>query len=260
MEMNRVENKLALVTGASSGFGEACARGFAALGARLILWARRRDRLESLKSELEERHGVSVRIDEVDVRDRQRVLALGAELAAAGQVPDILVNNAGLAAGLSVVHDGDFDDWDRMIDTNLKGLLNVTRAVLPGMVKRNTGHVVNIGSVAGHVAYPKGNVYNATKFAVRGLSDAINIDLFHTNIRVSSVDPGAAETEFSEVRFHGDKNKAKTVYDGFAPLAAQDVADAVLYVVNTPDHVNVTNLVIMPTAQRNPYLIRREGG
>jgi NADP-dependent 3-hydroxy acid dehydrogenase YdfG len=256
--MNRVENRLALVTGASSGFGEACARGFAALGARLILWARRRDRLEALKGELESQHGATVRIDQVDVRDRERVLALGGELAAADQVPDILVNNAGLAAGLSNVQDGDFDDWDRMIDTNVKGLLNVTRAVLPGMVKRNSGHVVNIGSIAGHVAYPKGNVYNASKFAVRGLNEAMNIDLLETNIRVSSVDPGAADTEFSEVRFHGDRARADSVYDGFQPLSADDVADAVLYVVNTPDHVNITNLVIMPTAQRNPYLLRRE--
>jgi NADP-dependent 3-hydroxy acid dehydrogenase YdfG len=158
---------------------------------------------------------------------------------------------------LAKIHEGDFEDWDRMIDTNIKGLLNVTRAVLPMMVERNRGHVVNIGSVAGRMAYPKGNVYNASKFAVRALNDAMNIDLFGTNIRVSTVDPGAAETEFSEVRLHGDKERAKAVYDGFEPLTAVDVADAVRYVVNAPDHVSITDLVIMPTAQRNPYLIHR---
>jgi len=257
--MNRLQDKLVLITGASSGFGEACARGFATAGAGLILWARRIDRLENLKAELEGEHRVAVRIDPVDVRDRESVMRLGKELAASGAVPDILVNNAGLASGLSTVYEGDFEDWDRMIDTNVKGLLNVTRAVLPGMVERNSGHVVNIGSIAGRVAYPKGNVYNASKFAVRALNDAMNIDLVDTKIRVSTVDPGAANTEFSVVRFHGDEERAKTVYDGFTPLSASDIADAVLYIVNAPEHVNITDLVIMPTAQRNPYLLRREG-
>jgi 3-hydroxy acid dehydrogenase/malonic semialdehyde reductase len=255
--MNRIKDKLVLITGASSGFGEACARRFAADGARLMLWARRRERLERLQVELSQQHGVDVKIERVDVRDRDTVLALGDELAAANHTPDILVNNAGLASGLDTIQEGDFDDWDRMIDTNVKGLLNVTRAVLPLMVKRDSGHVVNIGSIAGRVVYPKGNVYNASKFAVRALNEAMNIDLIDTNIRVSTIDPGAAETEFSAVRFHGDEERAQTVYDGFEPLSAADVADAVLYVVNAPEHVNVTELVIMPTAQRNPYLLRR---
>lgn len=256
--MNRIKDKWVLITGASSGFGEACASAFAEYGADLILWARRYERLEELKDRLAGKHGVDVRIDCVDVRDRNAVLAVAAELTAAGIVPDVLVNNAGLASGLDKIHEGDFEDWDRMIDTNVKGLLNVTRAVLPMMVERNRGHVVNIGSVAGRVAYPMGNVYNATKFAVRALNDAMNIDLLGTNIRVSTVDPGAAETEFSEVRFQGDKERARTVYAGFEPLTAVDVADAVRYIVNAPDHVNITDLVIMPTAQRNPYLIHRE--
>ena len=256
--MNRIKGKLVLITGASSGFGEACARRFAADGARLILWARRGDRLEMLQGELSQRHGVDVRTDRIDVRDRDTVLTLAGELAAANHTPDILVNNAGLASGLDTIQEGDFDDWDRMIDTNVKGLLNVTRAVLPLMVERDSGHVVNIGSIAGRVVYPKGNVYNASKFAVRALNEAMNIDLIDTNIRVSIIDPGAAETEFSAVRFHGDKDRAQAVYDGFVPLSAADVADAVLYVVNTPEHVNVTELVIMPTAQRNPYLLRRD--
>jgi 3-hydroxy acid dehydrogenase/malonic semialdehyde reductase len=257
--MSRFDNKLVLITGASSGFGEACARGFAAGGANLILWARRLPRLRKLEAELKESGGTRVRVDELDVRDREAVMAMGRELAESGAVPDILVNNAGLAAGLDAIFEGDFDDWDRMIDTNVKGLLNVTRAILPSMVERNTGHVINIGSVAGRVTYPKGNVYNATKFAVRALNEAMNIDLVGTRIRVSTVDPGAAQTEFSDVRFHGDKERARAVYHGYEPLTAGDVADAVLYVAGTPEHVSITELVIMPTAQRNPYILHREG-
>ena len=257
--MNRFKGKLVLITGASAGFGEACARGFAAEGASLILWARRLPRLNKLHDELTAGHDVSVRVDELDVRDREAVLELGRELAGSGSVPDILVNNAGLAAGLSTIFEGDFEDWDRMIDTNVKGLLNVTRAVLPAMVERNSGHVINIGSVAGRMAYPKGNVYNATKYAVRALNEAMNIDLVGTRVRMSTVDPGAARTEFSDVRFHGDAEKAEAVYKGFKPLTAGDIADAVMYVAGTPEHVSVTELVIMPTAQRNPYVLHREG-
>jgi NADP-dependent 3-hydroxy acid dehydrogenase YdfG len=159
---------------------------------------------------------------------------------------------------MELVYEGNYEDWDAMIDTNLKGLLNVTREILPMMVERDAGHVINIGSVAGCIAYPKGNVYNATKFAVRGLTEAIAIDLHGTSVRVSSVDPGAAETEFSVVRFHGDDERAKKIYDGFQPLTAEDVADAVVYVANAPAHVNVSKLVVLPTAQRNPYLIHRK--
>jgi len=256
--MNRIQNKLALLTGASSGFGQACARRFAADGANLVLWARRYDRLQSIKIELETDHGIDVRIDAVDVRDRKTVLDTAAQLVGAGVIPDILVNNAGLASGLGKIHEGDFEDWDRMIDTNVKGLLNVTRALLPAMVKRNSGHVVNIGSIAGRIAYPMGNVYNASKFAVKALNDAMNIDLLGTNIRVSTVDPGAADTEFSQVRFHGDEKKAAAVYNGFEPLKAEDIAETVCYIVNRPEHVNITDVVIMPTAQRNPYLLHRE--
>jgi NADP-dependent 3-hydroxy acid dehydrogenase YdfG len=257
--MNRIRNKLVLITGASSGFGRACARLFAADGANLVLWARRLDRLERLQEQLRESNGVEVRIDAVDVRDRQCVLDTAADLLEKGRAPDVLVNNAGLASGLDRIHEGDFEDWDRMIDTNVKGLLNVTRAILPAMVERNSGHVVNIGSIAGRVAYPMGNVYNASKFAVKALNDAMNIDLLGTNIRVSTVDPGAANTEFSRVRFHGDAEKADGVYDGFEPLQAEDIADAVRYIVGAPAHVNITDMVIMPTAQRNPYLLHREG-
>jgi len=253
--MNRIQNKSILVTGASAGIGAACAKRLAADGARLVLWARRRDRLDEIKARLAAEFGVTIDVDAVDVRDRA---AVGAAVERMSAVPDVIVNNAGLAAGLDNLHEGDPDDWDRMIDTNIKGLLNVSRAILPAMVERNSGHVVNIGSIAGHVVYPKGNVYNATKFAVRALTEGMNIDLLGTKIRVSTVDPGACDTEFSLVRFHGDEKRASTVYDGFTPLSAEDVADAVAYVVSAPEHVNVAELILMPSAQRNPYLIQRD--
>jgi len=252
--MNRIEGKLALITGASSGIGEACARALASYGADLILLARRQERLDALRAQLEETYGVKVRTAALDVRDRAAILAFAEELAADDVVPEILVNNAGLSRGLDPIHEGSFDDWDEMIDTNIKGLLNVTRAFLPHMVRRDRGHVVNLGSIAGHIVYPNGNVYNATKFAVRALNQAMNIDLVGTSIRVSSIDPGAVETEFSLVRFHGDAERAAAVYQGFTPLTPEDIADAVCYVVNAPPHVNIQQMVIMPTAQRSPYV------
>ncbi len=256
--MSRIAGKLILITGASSGIGEACARRFAAEGARLVLWARRADRLERLAAELP-RHGAGpYRLAAVDVRDRAAVNRAAAALVAAGHVPDVLINNAGLASGLTKVQEGDPDDWDRMIDTNVTGLLNVTRAILPHMVTRRRGHIVNLGSTAGHMTYPMGNVYNATKFAVRALTEGMNLDVAGTPIRVSAVDPGFVETEFSEVRFHGDKERAKAVYQGFTPLSANDVADAIAYIVNLPEHVNILDLVIVPTAQRNVYVVDRE--
>jgi serine 3-dehydrogenase len=255
---SRLKGKRALITGASAGFGAACAQAFAAAGADLELWARRADRLEEVRRAIAGEHKVEIQVREIDVRDRDAVRAAVAETVGAGHHLDILVNNAGLAAGFDPIHEGDYDDWDAMIDTNLKGLLNVTREVIPHMVARNSGHVINIGSVAGYIAYPRGNVYGATKFAVRGLTEGMNIDMYGTKVRVSSVDPGAADTEFSLVRFHGDEDRAKKVYDGYQPLTAEDVADAILYVATAPEHVNVTKLVLMPTAQRNPYLIHRE--
>lgn len=254
---NRIKGKLILITGASSGIGEACARRFAAEGARLALWARRRERLDRLRSELDGAESGAVRLAQVDVRDRAAVNRATAELVAAGPVPDVLINNAGLASGLSKLQEGDPEDWDRMIDTNLKGLLNVTRAVLPHMVARRRGHVVNIGSTAGHQTYPMGNVYNATKFGVRALTEGMNLDVAGTAIRVSAVDPGFVETEFSEVRFHGDRERAKAVYQGFTPLTADDIADTIAYIVNLPEHVNILDLVIVPTAQRNVYVVDR---
>ncbi|HYK83604.1 MAG TPA: SDR family NAD(P)-dependent oxidoreductase [Gemmatimonadales bacterium] len=256
--MNRIQGKTILVTGASSGIGEACARRFAAEGATLALWARRGERLERLAADLTQRHGREVRAAVVDVRDRATVNRVATALIVGGQVPDVLVNNAGLASGLTKIHEGDPEDWDRMIDTNLKGLLNVTRAVLPHMVARGRGHVINIGSTAGHLTYPMGNVYNATKFGVRALTEGMNLDVAGTPIRVSAVDPGFVETEFSEVRFHGDRQRAQAVYQGFKPLTADDVADAIAYIINLPEHVNIPDLIIVPTAQRNVYVVDRD--
>jgi serine 3-dehydrogenase len=170
----------------------------------------------------------------------------------------VILNNAGLASGFDPIHEGDYDDWDRMIDTNVKGLLNVTRELLPHMVARGTGHVVNIGSTAGHQVYPKGNVYNASKFAVKALTEGINLDVAGTKVRVSSVDPGFVHTEFSRVRFHGDDERAEGVYQGFDPLTADDVADCVHFVVTRPPHVNVFDMVLLPTAQRNVYVLQRD--
>jgi serine 3-dehydrogenase len=255
--MNRIKDKLILITGASSGIGQACARRFAADGARLILWARRLDRLASLADDLEAAHGGHVHVASVDVRDRDAVNAAATAVVEAGDVPDVLLNNAGLASGFDRLQDGDPRDWDVMIDTNIKGLLNVTRAVLPHMIRHNRGHVVNIGSTAAHLTYPRGNVYAATKFAVRALSDGINLDLAGTPIRVSCIDPGYVQTEFSVVRFHGDEERARKVYDGFRPLSGDDVADAVAYVTNLPEHVNVPDLVLVPTPQRNVYVVDR---
>src|SRR3989454_12583979 len=188
--MNRIKGKLILITGASSGIGEACARRFAGEGASLGLWARRRERLEQLAAELHQQHGTAVRLAQVDVRDRAAVSAAAAELTGGGHVPDVLINNAGLASGMAKIHEGDPEDWDRMIDTNLKGLLNVTRAILPHMVDRRRGHVVNIGSPPGHTTYPLGDVYNATKFGVRALTEGMNLDVAGTPDRRSRNGPG----------------------------------------------------------------------
>jgi 3-hydroxy acid dehydrogenase/malonic semialdehyde reductase len=222
------------------------------------LWARRADRLRRLADDLAREHGVAVHVAGVDIRDREAVRQAVEELLGAARPPDIVVNNAGLAAGFDPVQDGDFDDWDRMIDTNVKGLLNVTRLLLPGMIEAGRGHIINIGSTAGHQVYPKGNVYNATKYAVTALTEAINLDVAGTRLRVSSVDPGFVETEFSVVRFHGDEERADSVYEGFQPLSGDDVADAVAYVANLPAHANVLRMILLPSAQRNVYVVDRD--
>ncbi len=256
--MSGLAGKRALVTGASAGIGLACARRFATAGAHLVLWARRADRLAAEAEALRRAHGVTVQTAVVDVRDRSAVERAAAALAAEDAVPDILLNNAGLAAGLHKLQDGDPDDWDRMIDTNVKGLLYVTRAILPHLVRLGRGHVVNLGSLAGHQTYPKGNVYGATKYAVRALTEGMHLDLVGTPIRVSSIDPGLVETEFSIVRFAGDTARANAVYRGMRALTADDVADVVAFVVGLPEHVNVLDLVLMPTAQRSTQVVHRE--
>jgi NADP-dependent 3-hydroxy acid dehydrogenase YdfG len=258
--MNRIKGHTALITGATAGIGEACARLFADHGVHLVLIGRREERLLALATELREAYGVDIHIRALDVRDRAAVSALADGLEEEGVQVDILVNNAGKARGFDPIQDGDLDDWDEMIDTNLKGLLYVSRAFLPGMVARDRGHVINIGSIAGRWTYPSGNVYCGTKFAVKGISEGMNMDLAGTKVRVSSVDPGLVETEFSEVRFHGDTDAAEKVYADTTPLTGDDIADAVVYVANTPPHVDVINLVLMPTDQRHAMLVHREDG
>lgn len=254
--MSAFEGRI-LITGASSGIGEACARRLAADGADLVLWARRIERLAQLADELESAHGRAVHVAALDVRNRLSVETAAAALLEAGAVPHALLNNAGLAAGYDFFQDGDPADWERMIDTNVKGLLWVTRAILPAMIANGRGHIVNIGSTAGHLSYPRGNVYAATKFAVRGLTEGLNLDCAGTPVRVSSVDPGFVETEFSIVRFDGDAERAAKVYEGFQPLTAADVADAVAYILSRPEHVNVFEMVLLPRAQRNIYVVDR---
>jgi len=256
--MSVLKGKRVLITGASSGIGEATARCFAAEGASLLLAARRIDRLEALRDQITAAHPVEVRIRALDVRDRAEVEGWAEELAAEGLIPDLLVNNAGLSRGLAPIHQGDPEGWDEMIDTNVKGLLYMSRAILPHMVERGSGHVIHIGSVAGDTVYPNGNVYNATKFAVKALTEGMSLDLVGTPIRISSVDPGLVETEFSEVRFRGDRDRARTVYQGYQPLSAEDVAEVIRYVASAPPHVNLFRTVMYPTAQRNPYILHRE--
>ena len=255
--MNRIEGKTVVITGATSGIGESCARLFAQRGANLILLARREERLNALREELSGT-GVDVDVRVHDVRAQALADELAANLRERGVVPDILLNNAGLGRGLATIQEGDIEDWEEMIDTNVKGLLYMTRAILPLMVERDRGHVINIGSIAGRWVYPAGNVYNATKFAVYALNEAMSIDLVGTNIRVSSIDPGAVETEFSLVRFRGDVERAEKIYQGYTPLTPDDVADAVCYVANAPPHVNVLQLVMMCTDQRSPTVFHKE--
>lgn len=256
--MNRLEEKLVLITGASAGIGAACARAFAARGARLLVSARRVHRLESLRDEVEGAHGTEVHVQELDVRDRAAVERYVSDLQERDRIPDVLVNNAGLSRGLEPLHQGRVEDWEEMIDTNVKGLLYMSRAVLPWMVQRNSGHVIHIGSTAGDIVYPGGNVYNATKFAVKALTQGMNLDVVGTRVRISSVDPGLVETEFSRVRFHGDEERAAGVYRGYTPLTPEDVADVVCYVAGAPEHVNLLRTVVYPTDQRNPYVLHRE--
>jgi len=247
----------ALVTGATSGFGLAIARALAAEGCHVAVTGRREDRLRATAAEIASAHKVETVPLRFDVRDLAQVRsALEGATGLLGKL-DILVNNAGLALALDPLQAGDPADWDQMIDTNVKGLLYASRTVLPGMVERGRGHVVNVGSIAGHQTYAGGAVYSATKYAVRAITDALRYDVLGKGIRVSNVEPGLAETEFSEVRFKGDRAKAKTVYEGMTALRADDVADAVIWCVTRPPHVNVQSVLILPTDQASAHAVNR---
>ncbi|RLD35140.1 MAG: NAD(P)-dependent oxidoreductase [Bacteroidetes bacterium] len=251
-------NKIALITGATSGIGRACARRFASEGHDLIITGRRKERLDKLSSELKEKYNINILPLNFDVRMREKVSEAIASLPDKWKEIDILINNAGLAAGLNPVQKGVIDDWEQMIDTNIKGLLYMTRAIAPLMIQQGHGHIINIGSIAGKEVYPNGNVYCATKHAVDALTKGIRIDLVHHGIRVSQIAPGAVETEFSEVRFKGDTEKAGQVYKGYEPLHAEDIAEVTYYVTTLPAHVTINDLVIMPTAQASATVMHKE--
>lgn len=249
--------KIALITGATSGIGMACARRFSGAGYRVIITGRNVSRLESLATELREQGGEVLTL-QYDVRDRDAATAAIQQLPEAWREVDVLVNNAGLALGLDPEYAGNYQDWDTMIDTNLKGLLTMTRLVVPGMVERNRGHVINIGSVAGDAAYANGNVYCATKAAVKALSDGLRIDLAHTAVRVTNVKPGLVETNFSVTRFHGDEARAASVYTGVQPLTGDDIADVALYAANAPAHVQIAEVLVLATHQASGSVIHRD--
>lgn len=251
-------NKLTLITGATSGIGRSCANLFASNKHDLILTGRRMDRLEKLSLELESEFNINVRILCFDVRNNDDVVNAINSLPAQWKEIEILINNAGLAVGLNKVHEGEIDDWERMIDTNVKGLLYVTRAVAPLMTKNGYGHIINIGSIAGKEVYPNGNVYCATKHAVDALTKGMRIDLVSNNIKVTQIAPGAIETEFSIVRFKGDKEKANNVYNGYNPLTPDDVANVTYFTTTLPKHVNINDLVLMPTAQASSTVFHKK--
>ena len=258
MCMKNLKDKTVFITGASSGIGKACATLFAEEGANLLLAARRMDRVKKLSEELRNQNQINTKEIKLDVRNYDEVTNTLSSLGGEWKQIDILVNNAGLARGFSKIHEGKVEDWEEMIDTNVKGLLFVTRQVLPQMVERKTGHIINIGSIAGHETYPSGNVYAATKFAVNAISKSIRMDVLDKGIKVSSIDPGLVETEFSLVRFSGDEKRAKSVYKGLTPLTAMDIAETVLFCATRPDNVNINEMIITPLAQASTSHYHRE--
>ena len=251
-------SKITLITGATAGIGEACAHVFARERYDVIITGRRVDRLEKLAGQLKKEYNVNVLTVEFDVRNREEVISKLEALPDEWKRINVLVNNAGLSQGLDPIQNGSYEDWDTMIDTNIKGLLYVTRVVSNWMIGNGFGHIVNLGSIAGKEVYPNGNVYCASKHAVDALNKGMRIDLLPYGIKVTAVHPGAVETEFSEVRFKGDKTRAKKVYDGFEPLVAKDIAETIWFVVSRPPHVNINELTIMPTAQANSVNIYRK--
>jgi hypothetical protein len=258
MKKFSISGQCAFITGASSGIGKACAELFASLGVNLVITARRLDRLNTLAKELSSKYGIKVIPIQLDVQKNKYVEVVFKRLEDENIEVDILVNNAGLALTSDKIQDGKIENWEIMIDTNVKGLLYLTKAVLGSMIKRNRGHIINIGSTAGHGCYVSGNVYSATKHAVGAITKSLRLDLMGTAIRVSEVDPGAVETEFSEVRWK-DKERAKKLYEGFIPLVAEDIADAVVYCATRPPHVNVVEMIVCPQAQVGSSDIYRQG-
>jgi 3-hydroxy acid dehydrogenase/malonic semialdehyde reductase len=251
--------KIALITGATAGIGEACAELFARENYNLILTGRRLDRLEKLAERLNKKYNTEVAVCAFDVRDREQVISNFENLPAKWKKVDVLINNAGLSQGLDPIQNGNLDDWDTMIDTNIKGLLYVSKVVSNWMIANGKGHIVNIGSIAAKEVYPNGNVYCASKHAVDALNKGMRIDLLQHGIKVTAIHPGAVETEFSEVRFKGDKERAKKVYAGFDPLLANDIAETIWFVVSRPAHVNINEIIVMPTAQATATNIFRKG-
>lgn len=249
-------NKIVLITGATSGIGLGCAKKFAENGDKLILTGRNEQRLAEIRQELTAQ-GTQVLTLAFDVRDRHQATAAMSQLPTEWQAIDVLVNNAGLALGLEPEYEGNLDDWETMIDTNIKGLLTMTRLVVPGMVARNRGHIINIGSVAGDAAYAGGNVYCATKAAVKALTDGLRIDVANTAVRVTNLKPGLVETNFSNIRFKGDEARAKKLYTGIKPLTGEDIADVAVYAANAPEHVQIAEVLILATHQANGSVIVR---
>jgi 3-hydroxy acid dehydrogenase / malonic semialdehyde reductase len=250
-------NKIVLITGATSGIGEACAKKFAAAGYNLIITGRRVERLQQLKTNIETKYQVKILPLQFDVQDRKAVENSFALLAAEWKQIDILINNAGLAVGRDFFEDADIDDWETMLNTNVHGLLYVSKAIVPLMIAQKKGHIINMGSIAAKEVYEKGNVYCASKFAVDAITKAMRIDLLKHNIKVTGIHPGAVETEFALVRFKGDKSKAAATYDGYIPLSADDIADTIFYCAQLPDHVCINDLVITSTQQAGAYYFHK---
>lgn len=257
--MEKLKDKIVFISGASSGIGKACAEAFAKVGAHLILCSRSADKVKAVAKELQDTYKIEIVSFGLDVQDKKLVNAAIDDLPDKWRKIDILVNNAGLARGLEKLHEGDTDDWDAMIDTNIKGLLYLTRKIVPFMLKNQVnGHIINIGSIAGIHAYPGGAVYCATKTAVKFISDGLRMDLVDKPIRVTAVQPGMVETNFSVVRFHGDKQKAGSVYEGIKPLTAENIADVVMYAASAPSHVQICEVTVTPTNQATGGIIYKE--
>lgn len=255
--MSELRDRVVFITGASSGIGEACARAFAREGARLLLASRRLDRLDSMTRTLRDNGAAHMHSLGLDVRDAEAVFRTFDGLPDEWKSVEVLVNNAGLSRGLDKLHEGKLQDWNEMIDTNVKGLLNVNRAVIPQMIDRGRGTIVHIGSISGRQVYPGGSVYCATKYAVRALTEGLRLDLLGSGIRVTSVDPGLVETEFSLVRFHGDRSRADATYRGMTPLTGDDIAEVVVFAASRPDHVQLADVLVLPTDQASATAVHR---